>query len=239
MERPTLNDSWMAHTKYVDSCSKFTIRMTCAVYAHGKSVVQQLTRFRLTSGVARSLCDGQASCWICAAKHTHTNTHKQTNNCSLPASQMHRPFLHVPCPLQTVGSPGQLTSSICCTISSTTPCCCWGSLLVVFTVDLMSKMHTSFMSLTTPSNEPAMMSISCNEWQNSQLAAIFAQTHKSRCFVNALKTARYCFLLVQAVFWSLLPFVTFRKLFWKHLHNVHSLAACFNEWNWWSAFSWY
>jgi len=41
------------------------------------------------------------------------------------------------------------------------------------------------------------------------------------------------------IFGSLLPFVTFRKLFWKHLHNVHSLAACFNEWNWWSAFSWY
>jgi len=105
---------------------------------------------------------------------------------SVPASQTQRPRVHVPCPLQRVGSPGQLTSSTCCTRLLTKSGCRSGSSLVLFSVDLISKMQCSSMSSTSPSRKSVKLSASCNIRHNSQLAATFLR------FWPQLSRSVYC-----------------------------------------------
>ena len=107
--------------------------------------------------------------------HVFQNTHSKTFVCtrfSVPASQTQRPRVHVPCPLQRVGSPGQLTSSTCRTRLLTKSGCRSGSSLVLFSVDLISKMQRSSMSSTSPSRKSVKLSTSCNKRHNSQLATM-------------------------------------------------------------------
>ena len=108
--------------------------------------------------------------------HVFKNTHSKTCVCtrfSVPALQTQRPRVHVPCPLQRLGFPGQLKSSTCCTRLLTKSGCRSGSSLVLFSVDLISKMQCSSMPSTSPSRKSVKLSASCNRRHNSQLAATF------------------------------------------------------------------
>ena len=119
--------------------------------------------------------------------------------CSLPRSHWQRPFLHVPWPLQAIGSPGQLMSSTCWSILFTKFAWWRGLSLVLSIVDLMVKMQISFRSKMTPSKEPARSSMSCTT--NDKCSYTFAHTQVQ--LVCKCENAVCCRLPFGAILYNL------------------------------------